>query len=59
MFNNSQLKTLEERHSELNDELKERRYAYLGLLSEYQLYVTNPYQEIVYTKLNPAQNALG
>ncbi len=58
MFTNQQLKTLEERHNELNDALKESRYAYLGILQEYQLYLKNPVQEIVYTKLNPYQHFL-
>ena len=58
MFNKNQLNTLQQRHNQLQEDLKERRYMYLGLLSEYQLYVKDPVQEIIYTRLNPYQHLL-
>tara|TARA_R100000008_G_C3569441_1_gene161137 strand:- start:286 stop:795 length:510 start_codon:yes stop_codon:yes gene_type:complete len=35
-----------------------KRYTYLGLLNEYQLYLKEPKQNLVYTKLNPHQHFL-
>ena len=58
MFTNQQVKDLNERHKLLNETLKEGRYKYLGLLEEYQLYLKDPKQVIVYTKLNPQQHFL-
>ena len=51
MLNEQQLK-------ELKLKLREDRYMYLGMLSEYQLISNNLVQPIVYTKLNPRQHFL-
>jgi hypothetical protein len=37
---------------------KIQRYTYLGLLNEYQLYLKEPKQNLIYTKLNPHQHFL-
>ena len=58
MFTQNQLKTLNNRHNQLQLDLKEQRYMYLGLLSEYQTHVKDLRQTIVYTKLNPYQHKL-
>ena len=58
MFNNQQLKTLEQRHNEINNTLAEQRYQYLGILNEYQTIAKDLKQEIIYTRLNPYQHLL-
>ena len=40
------------------EERKIARYTYFGLLSEYQLYLKEPKQTLVYSKLNPKQHFL-
>ena len=57
---------LSEKHLQKLEQLKaierlknrEERYAYLGLLSEYQLHPKSLIQELEYTKLNPYQHFL-
>jgi len=56
MFTPNQLKTIDKKHINLNEAIKERRYMYLGILSEYQLYAKN--QNLLYTRLNPYQHFL-
>ena len=58
MFSKNQLKTLEQRHQDIQLGLIERRYLYLGILSEYQTIAKDLKQEIVYTRLNPYQHLL-
>lgn len=58
MLSQQQLQKLEQLKA--IDQLKNReeRYAYLGLLSEYQLHPKSLIQELEYTKLNPYQHFL-
>ena len=58
MFTSQQLKSLKELKQEITINSIERRYMYLGILTEYQLYLKNPKQTIIYTKLNPQQHFL-
>ena len=58
MFSKNQLKTLDQRHQDIQLGLIERRYLYLGILSEYQTIAKDLKQEIVYTRLNPYQHLL-
>jgi len=51
MFNENQLK-------EIKVKLREERYMYLGILSEYQTITQNLTQPINYTKLNQYQHSL-
>jgi hypothetical protein len=48
----------QEEYKKLMETSKIQRYAYLGILNEYQLYVHNSKQQLVYTKLNPHQHFL-
>ena len=58
MFTPDQLNTLTQRHVILNNNLQEKRYLYLGILSDYQIVSKNLTQQIIYTKLNPHQHFL-
>jgi len=58
MFTPNQLNTLTQRHTHINNHLEEKRYLYLGILSDYQIISKDLTQQIVYTKLNPYQHFL-
>mgnify|MGYP003148459612 CR=1 FL=1 len=58
MLSEKQLKELKPKLKKLNEERQEARYTYLGMLSEYQLFIKEPRQTLVYTKLNPTQHFL-
>ena len=58
MLNEKQLQELKPKLEKLNKEREEARYTYLGMLSEYQLFIKEPQQTLVYTKLNPTQHFL-
>ena len=58
MFNEKQLKKLKPKLEKFNEERQEARYTYLGMLSEYQLFIKEPRQTLIYTKLNPLQHFL-
>ena len=42
----------------LDEQRKIARYTYLGILNEYQLYLKEPKQKLIYKKLNPHQHFL-
>jgi ribosomal protein L31E len=58
MLNKKQLQELKPKLDKLNREREEARYTYLGMLSEYQLFIKEPKQTLIYTKLNPTQHFL-
>ena len=58
MLNQEQLKKLKPKLEQFNQEREEARYTYLGMLSEYQLFIKDPKQTLIYTKLNPTQHFL-
>jgi hypothetical protein len=58
MFTEDQYDELQPHLNKLEEERKRSRYEYLGLLSEYQLYLKQPKQKLVYSKLNPKQHFL-
>ena len=58
MLNEKQLQKLKPKLEQFNKEREEARYTYLGMLSEYQLFIKEPKQTLVYTKLNPTQHFL-
>ncbi len=58
MFTPNQLNTLSQRQAHINNTLEEKRYLYLGILSDYQIISKNLVQPIIYTKLNPHQHFL-
>jgi len=58
MFTKNQLNSLKNLKQNLRTTDIEQKYMYLGILSEYQLYVKEPKQTIIYTKLNPYQHFL-
>jgi hypothetical protein len=58
MLNEKQLQELKPKLDKLNREREEARYTYLGMLSEYQLFIKEPKQTLIYTKLNPTQHFL-
>ena len=58
MFTPQQLESLKELKQEITVTGIERRYMYLGILTEYQLYLKDSKQIIIYTKLNPQQHFL-
>ena len=58
MFTQNQIKELAPKLEKLKQNRLEERYTYLGLLSEYQLYMVKPKQQLVYSKLNPQQHFL-
>ena len=58
MLNEKQLQELKPKLEKLNQQREEARYTYLGMLSEYQLFIKDPRQKLIYTKLNPTQHFL-
>ena len=58
MLNEKQLQKLKPKLEQFNQEREEARYTYLGMLSEYQLFIKDPKQTLIYTKLNPTQHFL-
>ena len=58
MFNKKQLQELKPKLEKFKEEREEARYTYLGMLSEYQLFIKEPKQTLIYTKLNPTQHFL-
>tara|TARA_R110002020_G_scaffold198674_1_gene399817 strand:- start:41 stop:550 length:510 start_codon:yes stop_codon:yes gene_type:complete len=58
MFTQNQYDELKPHLNKLEEERKKARYEYLGILNEYQLYLKEPKQELVYSKLNPKQHFL-
>ena len=58
MFTQSQINELAPKLEKLKQDKLINRYTYLGLLSEYQLYVVQPKQQLIYAKLNPKQHFL-
>ena len=58
MLNEEQLQKLKPKLEQFKIEREEARYTYLGMLSEYQLYIKEPKQTLIYTKLNPTQHFL-
>ena len=58
MLTQDQYDDLQPHLNKLEEERKRARYEYLGLLSEYQLYVKNSKQQLIYSKLNPKQHFL-
>ena len=58
MLNEKQLQELKPKLEKFNREREEARYTYLGMLSEYQLFIKEPKQTLIYTKLNPVQHYL-
>ena len=58
MLTQEQYNKLRPNLKELEKQRQVARYSYLGILSEYQLFVQIPNQQIVYTKLNPQQHFL-
>jgi hypothetical protein len=58
MLTQEQYKNLKPNLDKLEEKRQIARYSYLGMLSEYQLYIQLPKQTIVYTKLNPKQHFL-
>ena len=57
MFSKDQLKQLAPKLQKVEEDRLAQRYEYLGLLSEYQLYIKKPKQQLVYSKLNPKQGS--
>ena len=58
MLTQDQYDDLQPHLNKLEEQRKRARYEYLGLLSEYQLYVKNSKQQLIYSKLNPKQHFL-
>ena len=58
MLSEKQIQKLKPTLDKFEDERKIARYTYLGMLSEYQLYLKEPKQQIIYSKLNPKQHFL-
>mgnify|MGYP003148683419 CR=1 FL=1 len=58
MLNQEQLQKLKPKLEKFTQEREEARYKYLGMLSEYQLFIKEPRQTLIYTKLNPTQHFL-
>tara|TARA_R100000700_G_C3162815_1_gene138507 strand:+ start:941 stop:1450 length:510 start_codon:yes stop_codon:yes gene_type:complete len=58
MLTQDQYDDLQPHLNKLEEQRKRARYEYLGLLSEYQLYLKEPKQQLVYSKLNPKQHFL-
>ena len=58
MLNQEQLQKLKPKLEKFTQEREEARYKYLGMLSEYQLFIKEPKQTLIYTKLNPTQHFL-
>ena len=58
MLTQEEYKKLKPGLEKLVENSKVERYTYLGILNEYQLYLKEPKQNLVYTKLNPHQHFL-
>jgi len=58
MLSLKQQKILKQEQDILKLKLREERYAYIGILSEYQLHPPSLIQQLDYTKLNPYQHFL-
>ena len=58
MLNEEQVKQLQPKLKQFEQQRMVERYTYLGMLSDYQLISTNLVQPVVYTKLNPKQHFL-
>ena len=58
MFTQEQLNKIQPNIINFEEQRKMERYTYLGMLSEYQLYLQNNSKELVYSKLNPKQHFL-
>jgi hypothetical protein len=58
MLNEKQIQQLKPKLEQFKIEREEARYTYLGMLSEYQLFIKEPKQTLTYTKLNPTQHFL-
>ena len=58
MLSEKQLEKLEKAKAIHKLKNREERYAYLGLLSEYQLHSKDLVQNLEYTRLNPYQHYL-
>ena len=58
MFTQDQYKNLKPQLDKLEEKRQIARYSYLGMLSEYQLFVQMPKMSFTYTKLNPQQHFL-
>ena len=58
MLTQNQINTLKKSQEVHKLKLREERYAYIGLLSEYQLHPKGLVQTLCYTKLNPYQHFL-
>jgi hypothetical protein len=58
MLSNEQIKQLKKQEQVLLLQQREERYAYYGLLQEYQLLTKEEFMKLDYTKLNPQQHFL-
>ena len=58
MLSKEQIQKLKPKLENFKIQREEARYTYLGMLSEYQLFIKEPKQTLVYTKLNPVQHFL-
>ena len=58
MLSKEQIIKLKPKLEQFKIQREEARYTYLGMLSEYQLFIKEPKQTLVYTKLNPVQHFL-
>ena len=58
MFTQDQLQKIAPKIQKVEEDRIAQRYEYLGMLSEYQLYVKNSKQQLIYSKLNPKQHFL-
>jgi len=58
MFTEDQLQKIAPKIQKVEEDRIAQRYEYLGMLSEYQLYVKNSKQQLIYSKLNPKQHFL-
>jgi len=58
MLNSEQIKLLQQEEQINNLKFREERYAYYGILQEYQLHNPNDLKNLDYSKLNPQQHFL-
>ena len=58
MLTQEEYKNLKPKLDILDEQRQIQRYTYLGILTEYQLYLKEPKQKLIYTKLNPHQHFL-
>lgn len=58
MLTQEQLQKIQPNIKNFEAQRKIERYTYLGMLSEYQLYLQNNQKQLVYSKLNPKQHFL-